>query len=74
MLGKALGLSPGWGLASPGPLPRLRCCGQEGMGVATMLLVRVRSKSHHHLVSALTPQLHPVARGRVPFLQMLRKV
>lgn len=35
VLGKALSLSPGWGLACPGPPPH---AGQEGMGVATMLL------------------------------------
>lgn len=69
MLGKALSLSPGWGLAAPGPLPRgwlwPRC---------SWFQHRLRSKSHHRLVSALTPQLHPTVRGWVPFLQMLRKV
>lgn len=76
MLGKTLSLSPGWGAASPGPPPRaplLRAggdgCGHEAPGSSTGSGLK-----SHHLVSALTPQLHSAARGWVPFLQMLRKV
>lgn len=73
VLRKALSLSPGWGLACPGPPPQLGRRGQAWPR-CSWLQHRVRSKSHHHLVSALTPQLHPAARGWVPFLQMLGKV